>query len=139
MMDFLSKVSWWRVLIATMVTYLASFILTVALILVYTLFAIWQEPSNGTSVDWFSGGVGTWSIPVLTFFAAAWAARKAEPPVATLHGLVVGLLVALVFGLIFFWPFNLATLMLFVLMVVSGSLGGVIGAGFLKRGGRSSL
>ncbi len=139
MMDLLSKISWWRVLVATMIAYLASFILTVALILVYTLFTIWQGPSNGTSVDWFSSSVGTWSMPVLTFFAAAWAARKAEHSVAILHGLVVGWLVALVFGLIFFWPFSLATLVLFALMIVAGSLGGVIGARFPKRAGRPSL
>ena len=139
MMDLLSKVIWWRILVATMVTYLASFILTVALIVVYTLFTVWQGPSSETSIDWLLGGIGTWSTPVLTFFAAAWAARKAEHSAAILHGLVVGLLVALVFGLVFFWPFDLATLVLFVLMVVAGSLGGVIGARFPKRRGSSSL
>lgn len=137
--NLLSKVSWWRILVAIMATYLASFVLTIALILVYTLLAIWRGLSGEAPIDWLSGSVGTWSVPILTFFAAAWAARKEELAVSILHGLLVGLLVALVFGLIFFWPFDLGTLLLFVLMVAAGSLGGPVGAWFPKRRERSSL
>lgn len=127
MTDFLSKVSWWRVLAAVLATYLASFALTIVLTLAYTLFAVWQGPSSEAPVDWLSGGIGTWSVPILTFFAAGWAAHKAELSATVLHGLLISLLVALVFGLIFFWPFDLETLVLFALMVAAGPLGGLVG------------
>ena len=129
MTDLLSKVSWWRILVASLATYLASFVLTVTGILVYTLFTAWQGSSSEASLEWLSSGLGTWSVPVLTFFAAAWAAHKAELSTAILYGFLVGLLVAIVFGLVFFWPFDLVTLTLFVVVVVVGPLGGLVGRG----------
>ena len=42
------------------------------------------------------------------------------------HGLAVGVLVAGIFGLLFFWPNDLQSLALFVLTVAAGFVGGVI-------------
>lgn len=44
---------------------------------------------------------------ILTLFAAACAARKVEPATAALHGMLVGFLVVVVFGALYFAPFNL--------------------------------
>lgn len=127
MTDLLSKVRWWRVLVAVTATYLTNLALIITLILVYTLSMAWQGPSSEASINWLSSGIGTWSVPVLTLLAAAWAARKTELPLAILHGSLVSLLVALVFGFVFFWPFSLGTLVLFILMIAAGPLGGLVG------------
>jgi hypothetical protein len=63
-------------------------------------------------------------VPILTLFAAAWAARRLEPATAALHGLLVGLLVAGIFGVLYFAPFDLWGLLLFALMIAAGFAGG---------------
>jgi hypothetical protein len=127
-MALLSNVKWGRVVRASVATHLANVVLTVVVVFVSTSLAVGLQgtPDQG-SIDGRSAQIGTWGVPVLTLFAAAWVARTVEPRTAALHGALVGLLAALIFGLVFFWPFDLATLVLFALMLVAGWLGGLIG------------
>ena len=127
MTDFLSKVRWGRVLLAGLVTHVANVVVAVLLIVVYTLLAVGpqREPSGGIT-DPLASQVATWPVPILTLFAAAWAARKAEPATALLLGLLVGFLVAVSFGVLYFGPFNMWGLFLFALMIAAGLLGALV-------------
>ncbi len=129
MTDLLSNVRWGTVLLAGSVTHAANVVVAVLLIVVYTLLAVGaqSEPSGGIT-DPLASQVATWPVPILTLFAAAWAARRAEQlATAALHGLLVGLLVAVIFGVLYFGPFNLLGLLLFALMIAAGFVGGLIG------------
>jgi len=128
MTNLLSKVRWDRVLLAGVATNVANVVVAVLLIVAYTLLAVGpqREPRGGIT-DPLASQVATWPVPILTLFAAAWAARKAEPATAALHGLLVGLLVAVIFGVLYFAPFDLWGLLLFVLMIAAGLVGGLIG------------
>ncbi len=128
MTELLSKVRWGRVLLAGLVTHVANVVVVVLLIVVYTLLAVGpqREPSGGIT-DPLASQVATSPVPILTFFAAAWAARMAAPATGALHGLLVGLLVAVIFGVLYFGPFNLWGLSLFALMIAAGFVGGLIG------------
>jgi hypothetical protein len=116
-------------LLAGLVTHVANVVVAVLLIVIYTLVALGpqREPSGGIT-DPLASQVATWPVPILTLFAAAWAApRKVKPAAAALHGLLVGFLVAVVFGVLYFGPFDLWGLLLFALMIVAGLAGGLIG------------
>ena len=128
MTDLLSNVRWGRVLLASLATHVANVVVAVLLIVVYTLLAVGpqREPSGGIT-DPLASQVATWPVPILTLFAAAWAARRAEPAAASLHGLLVGFLVATIFAVLSFGPFNVWGLLLFALMIVAGLVGGLIG------------
>lgn len=128
MMALLSKVRWGRVLLAGVVTHVANVVVAVLLIVIYTLLAVGpqRDPSGGIT-DPLASQVATWPVPILTLFAAVWAARKAEPATAALHGLLVGFLVAVIFGVLYFGPFNLWGLLLFALMIAAGFVGGLLG------------
>jgi hypothetical protein len=130
MTDLLSKVRWGRVLVAGLATHVANVVVAVLLIVIYTLLAVGpqREPSGGIT-DPLASQVATWPVPILTIFAAAWAARKVKPAAAALHGLLVGFLVAVVFGVLYFGPFALRGLLLFALMILAGFVGGLIGRG----------
>ncbi len=78
-------------------------------------------------MDRFAGWVSTWTLPVLTLLSATWATRGARPAAAAWYGLSIGLLVAGIFGVLFFWPNDLSSLALFALTIAAGFLGGVIG------------
>jgi LytS/YehU family sensor histidine kinase len=129
---------WWvRVLLAAIATHLLNIVLIVALT-VFTAFLASAVPGDFQGeipVDRLAEQAATWGVPFLTVLAAAWAARDAaHQAAAVLHGSLVGLLVAIIFGMVFFWPFDLATLVLFVFIVLAGFLGGLIGARFPTRG-----
>jgi hypothetical protein len=129
MTDLLSKVRWDRVLLASVATHVANVVVAVLLIVVYTLLAVGpqREPSGGIT-DPLASQVATWPVPILTLFAAARAARKAEPATALLHGLLVGFLVAVIFGVLYYFaPFDLSGLLLFALTIAAGFVGGLIG------------
>jgi hypothetical protein len=132
--DLLSKVRWGRVLLASLVTHVANVVVAVLLIVVYTLLAVGpqREPSGGIT-DPLASQVATWPVPILTLFAAAWAASTAERPTAALHGLLVGFLVAVIFGVLYFGPFNLEALLLFALMIAAGFVGGLTGRAERQR------
>ena len=78
-------------------------------------------------MDRFAGLFATWTVPVLTLPAAAWAARGARPELASWHGLAVGVLVVGLFGLLFFWPNDLQSLALFASTIAAGLVGGLSG------------
>jgi hypothetical protein len=128
MTKLMANVRWGRILLAGLATHVANVVVAVLLIVVYTLLAVGfqSEPSGGIN-DPLASQVATWPVPILTLFAAAWAARKVKPTTAALHGLLVGFLVAVIFGLLYFAPFNLWGLLLFALMIVAGLVGGMIG------------
>ena len=77
-------------------------------------------------MDRFAGWVSTWTLPVLTLLSTTWATRGTRA-VAAWYGLSVGLLVAGLCGLLFFWPNDLPSLALFALTIAAGFGGGVIG------------
>ena len=115
-------------MLAGSVTHVANVVVAVLLIVVYTLLAVGpqREPSGGMT-DPLASQVATWPVPILTLFAAAWTARRAEPATAALHGLLVGFLVAVLFSVFYFAPFDLWGLLLFALMIAAGFAGGLIG------------
>ena len=124
----LSDVKWVRVLLAGVATHVVNVVLSVVLIVAYSLLTISPAESADTdSVDRFAGWVSTWTIPLLTLLSASWAARAARPPAAVWYGLSVGLLVAGIFGLLFFWPNDMPSLALFAFTIAAGFVGGVIG------------
>jgi hypothetical protein len=111
MTDLLSKVRWGRVLVAGSATHVANVVVAVLLIFVYALLAAGtQSGPSGGAIDPLARQIATWPVPILTLFAAAWAARRAEPATAALHGLLVGLLVAVLFAALYFWPSGLVEL-----------------------------
>jgi hypothetical protein len=127
-MNPLSKISWGRVLLASVATHVANVVVTVMFIVVYTLLASGpQGAPSQDSLDAFSIQLATWPVPILTLLAAAWAVRKAEPTIAAFDGLLVGLLVTVAFALLYFGPFSLGGLVLFVLTIGAGFVGGLIG------------
>jgi hypothetical protein len=128
MTDLLSKIRWGRVLLASLATHIANVVVAVLLIVVYTLLAVgFQRELSGGITDPLASQVATWPVPILTVFAAAWAARKVKPAVAALHGLLVGFFVGVIFAVLYFGPFNVWGLLLFVLMIAAGLVGGLIG------------
>jgi hypothetical protein len=129
MTDLLTKVRWGRVLVAGLATHVANVVVAVLLIVIYTLLAVGpqREPSGGIT-DSLASQVATWPVPILTLFAAAWGVRKARPETASLHGLLVGLLVAIIFAILYFGPSGMWGLLLFTLMIMAGFLGASIGS-----------
>jgi hypothetical protein len=124
----LLDVKWVRVLLAGVATHVVNVVLSVVLIVAYSLLTISPgESADADSVDRFAGWVSTWTIPLLTLLSATWAARAAQPPAAVWYGLSVGLLVAGIFGLLFFWPNDMPSLALFAFTIAAGFVGGVIG------------
>jgi hypothetical protein len=127
MTDLLSKVRWGTVLLASLATHVANVVVVVLLIVAYTLVAVgFQRELSGGITDPLASQIATWPVPILTFFAAAWAARKVKPVTAVLHGLLVGLLVAVSFGVLYFGPFNMWGLLVFALMIAAGLLGALV-------------
>lgn len=120
-----SDVRWLRVLLAGVAVHVVGVVVSVALIVSYSVV------TAGASVDRFAGPLSTWILPVLTLPAAFWVAYGARRGAAAVNGLLVGLLVAgilgLLLGLLFFWPNDLRSLALFVVIITSGLAGGLIG------------
>jgi hypothetical protein len=118
----LSNVKWARVLLAGVaVPVVANLVLAAAVVVV-------SEPTFGfgTGIQEFAGQA--WFVPalrvLLTALAAAWVARTVGESAATLHGVLVGVVVAAI-GLAFSNPFSLRALALFVLTVAAGWSGGL--------------
>ena len=118
-------VRWLRVLLAGVAVHVMGIVVSVALIVAYSVV------TAGTSVDRFAGPLSTWILPVLTLPAAAWAAYGARR--AAVNGLLVGLLVAGILGLLFFWPNDLKALALFATIIVFGFAGGLVGGKIPSR------
>jgi putative membrane protein (TIGR04086 family) len=124
----LSQVHWGRVAAAVILTVFLS--LTLNLIVDLLVFQIWSRPSQEQIVR----QVLFWNptiLPILlTFAAALWVVRKIERK-PRLHGLLVGLIVAVIlffFSSGFQGEFVLVTLMTLLLTIAAGWLGGVLGS-----------
>ena len=120
-------VRWLRVLLAGVAVHLVGVVVSVALIVAYSVV------TAGASVDRFAGPLSTWILPVLTLPAAIWVAYGARREAAALNGLLVGLLVAGMLGGLFFWPDDPRSLALFALIVVFGLAGGLVGGNLSSR------
>ncbi len=118
-------VRWLRVLLAGVGVHVVGVAVSVPLTVAYSVV------TAGASVDSFAGPLSTWIPPVLTLPAAVWAAYGARR--AAVNGLLVGLLVAGILGLLFFWPDAPRSLALFALIIASGLAGGLVGGKFPSR------
>ena len=114
-------VRWLRVLLGSVAVHVVGIVVSVTLIVAYSV------ATAGGSVGGFAGGLSTWILPVLTLPAAVWVAYGARREAAAMNGFLVGLLVAGILGLLFFWPNDLRSLALFVVIITSGLAGGLIG------------
>lgn len=129
MAALLSKVRWGRVLFAGVAVQFAVHVTLVVLVFAAT------DPTFGfpeAVPDALLARLGAWSVlvltPLLAAAGAAWVARTVEAGVASLHGLMVGLVVAAV-GLGIFWPPGSAPLAALATTVGAGWLAGRRGKG----------
>jgi putative membrane protein (TIGR04086 family) len=127
----LSHVHWGRVLLTGVLVDILIIILN--LVLVFLIFLVWGQPYQSQIAQFaFQVGVGSASILAIlwTVGGGVWVARKVESE-APLHGLLVGLVAALILilpGSVSNRRLDLVTLVTFVLMVAAGWLGGVLGS-----------
>ena len=122
-----SHVRWGRVLLTGVLLYILIFIFSLGLSLLLLAFLNWGHVDPHSAFQAF-----TWITALLvlgvTGYGASRVARKVESA-APLHGLLVGLVVALIsllLGLVFRREINLVGLVLSVLVVAVGWLGGVL-------------
>ncbi len=120
-------VRWLRVILGSVAVHVAGVVVSVALIVTYSVM------TAGGPVDHFAGSLSTWILPILTLPAAIWVAYGARRAAAAINGCLVGLLVAGMLGVLFFWPFDPRSLELFALIVASGLAGGLIGGKLPSR------
>jgi len=127
-----SDVHWGRVLLTGVLLVILDVILNTVLLLLAT--HIWSQPDQAQ----IAIQVSSWSsyilVILLTVGGAAWVARKVERE-APLHGLLVGLVVALILLIIsvgFGSPLLMA-LLTFDLNLAAGWLGGVLGSRGRKK------
>ena len=118
-------VRWLQVLLAGVAVHVVGVVVSMAFIVAYSVV------TAGGSVDRFAGPLSPWILPVLTLPTAVWAAHGARR--AAMNGLLVGLLVAGILGLLFFWPNDLKALALFATIIVSGLAGGLVGGKIPSR------
>jgi len=127
-----SDVHWGRVLLTGILLVILDVILNTVLLLLATY--IWSQPDQAQ----IAIRVSSWSsyilVILLTVGGAAWVARKVERE-APLHGLLVGLVVALILLILsvgFGSPLLMA-LLTFDLNLAAGWLGGVLGSRGRKK------
>lgn len=114
------NVRWLRVLLGSVAVHVVGIVVSVASIVAYSVV------TAGGPVDGFAGPLSTWILPVLTLPAAVWVAHGVRREAAAVNGLLVGLLVAGMLGLLFFWPNDLRSVALFALIITSGLAGGLV-------------
>ena len=129
-----SQVHWGRVLLIGVL--LAILILVLNLVLSFLLLAFlnWGHLDPHSAIRVFSWILAFLAI-LLTGYGALRVARNVESA-APLHGLLVGLVAALIYfliGLASSRRFDLVALVPFVLMVAAGWLGGVLGSRVRSR------
>jgi len=127
-----SDVHWGRVLLTGVLLVILDVILNTVLLLLAT--HIWSQPDQAQ----IAIQVSSWSsyilVILLTVGGAVWVARKVERE-APLHGLLVGLVVALILLILsvgFGSPLLMA-LLTFDLNLAAGWLGGVLGSRGRKK------
>jgi putative membrane protein (TIGR04086 family) len=125
----LSPVSWGLVFKTAILIYILTFLLGIGLSLF--LPAVFNQglgdPSTAVQVV---AVVSAFLVVVVTGWGAWWATRRLDRA-APLHGLLIGLVVALLSGLLdvgFSRALTLVGLILYGLMVAAGWLGGVLGS-----------
>jgi hypothetical protein len=136
-MTELTNMQWKRILAGGIAPHALSIGLLVVAIVAYTFllaFGTGGEPDQG-SLDQFNTVVGTQLFPIVTILltipAAAWAANKADPKVATMHGFAVGFLVAVI-GLAF-GALDLLMGVQFVITIIAGILGAKLEPAIFSR------
>jgi putative membrane protein (TIGR04086 family) len=125
----LSRVRWALVLKIAVLVYIVTFILGVALSFPLLAFLNWSRLDPHSAFLVFSF-FSAFLVIVVTGYGAVRVARRVERA-ALLHGLLVGLVVALislVLDVFFIRAIELVGLGLYVLMVAAGLLGGVLGS-----------
>lgn len=127
MIKSLSSVRWRRILLAVAGTHVVNLAVTVLAIIVYAVATSILYSEAPDRVGQIASLTAIWGMPMVTFFAAAWATLRVESETAALHGLLVGLLAATAFGLLFFWPSDIASLLLFAITITAGLVGGLVG------------
>jgi putative membrane protein (TIGR04086 family) len=123
-----SQVHWGRVLLISVLLVVLIFILNLVLSFFFLAFLNWGRLDPHISIQVFSLITTVLAI-LLTVYCALRVARKVDSA-APLHGLLVGLVAALILflaGLIFTGGFDLMAIVPYVLMVAAGWLGGVLG------------
>ena len=125
----ISRVQWDLVVKTAVLIYIVTFILGLALSFPLLALLNWVHLDSQSAVL-ASSLISTFFVIVVTGYGALRLARRVESA-ALLHGFLVGLVVALIsllLDLLFIRAIELVGLGLYVLMVVAGLLGGVLGS-----------
>jgi len=130
MTNQLSQIRWWRVTWTALAVYGASFILVFLIVTAYASYLAFQVRGapDQTMIQQFANQYAPWlgaiTIVLFTLWGARWLASFVRADVQ-LHGLVLGVIVALV-NLIFegVGAFSLTALLTAVLVIGAGWLGG---------------
>ena|SRR5687767_11439696 len=130
MTNQLSQIRWWRVTWTALTVYGASFILVFLIVTAYASYLAFQVRGapDQTMIQQFANQYAPWlgaiTIVLFTLWGARWLASFVRADVQ-LHGLVLGVIVALV-NLIFegVGAFSLTALLTAVLVIGAGWLGG---------------
>ncbi len=130
MTNQLSQLRWWRVLWTALVVYGASFVLVFLIVTAYASYLAFQARGapDQTMIMEFANQYAPWlgaiTLVLFTLLGARWLASFVRTDVQ-LHGLVLGVIVALV-NLIFegVGAFSLTSLLTAVLVIGAGWLGG---------------
>jgi hypothetical protein len=130
MTNQLSQIRWWRVTWTALAVYGASFILVFLIVTAYASYLAFQVRGapDQTMIQQFANQYAPWfgaiTIVLFTLWGARWLASFVRADVQ-LHGLVLGVIVALV-NLIFegVGAFSLTSLLTAVLVIGAGWLGG---------------
>jgi hypothetical protein len=134
MTNQLSQIRWWRVLWTALAVYGAGLVLVFLIITIYAGYLGFQARGmpDQTMIQEFANQYAPWlgvfSLMLFTLLGARWLASFVRTDVE-LHGLVLGVLVALV-NLIFegMGAFSLSSLLITVLIVGAGWLGSRLSA-----------
>jgi putative membrane protein (TIGR04086 family) len=125
----LSRVHWYLVVKTAVLVYIVTLILGVALSFPLLAVLNWSRLDSQSAFQ-VSSLITAFFVVVVTGYGALWVARRVEHA-ALLHGFLVGLVVAflsLLLDVLFIRAIQLAGLGFYVLMVVAGLLGGVLGS-----------
>lgn len=125
----LSQVRWDLVLKTSILIYILTFILGVGLSLLLPAVLNWGHMDPESAVQAISL-IGALLVIVVTGYGAWWVARKVEHA-ALLHGLLVGVVVALISFLLdvaFSMRIDPVGLLFYALMIAAGWLGGILGS-----------
>jgi len=97
----LSHISWGRVLLTGLVVYVSSYLIVILIITIYAFILAFQAQGapDQAQINEFAIQVSPWGVPVLavllTFGAAFWVLRKVAAS-KSLHGLLIGFMVAII-------------------------------------------